>query len=61
MKIEEGMILVPNMNNMDNTKLRVVQVGMGRVFCETLDGEYVGNINDSNDYEDVLYYYDIVQ
>lgn len=61
MKIEEGTILVPNMNNMDNTKLRVLQVGMGRVLCETLDGEYVGNINDSNDYEDVLYYYDIAQ
>lgn len=61
MKIEEGMILVPNINNMDDTKLRVVQVGMGRVFCETLDGKYVGSINDSNDYEDVLYYYDIMQ
>ena len=55
------MILVPNINNMDDRKLRVIQVGMGRVCCETLDVEYVGDINASNNCEDVLYYYDIAQ
>ena len=59
MKIKEGMILVPNLNNMNDEAYRVVRVGMGRVICETLDGKYVGDINNSLDCDDVLYYYNI--
>lgn len=59
MRIKEGMILTPNINNMDNTVLKVVQVGFGRVYCETLDGEFVGDINDTNNCDDVLDYYNI--
>lgn len=55
----------PNMNNMEyafgdrGERLKVDQVGMGRVFCTNVKtGEYVGDIGSP---EEVEYYYDVVK
>lgn len=63
--LQEGMIIKPNENNMEyyfdgkDERLRIVQIGMDRVFAEDMiTGEYVGLIGN---YEEVEYYYDIVE
>lgn len=63
--LQEGMIIKPNENNMEyyfdgkGERLRIVQIGMGRVFAENIKtGEYVGLIGN---YEEVEYYYEVVK
>lgn len=63
--LREGMIIKPNENNMEyyfngkNERLRIVQIGMGRVFAENINTvEYVGLLGN---YEEVEYYYDVVK
>lgn len=63
--LREGMIIKPNENNMEyyfngkDERLRIVQIGMGRVFTENINtGEYVGLLGN---YEEVEYYYDVVK
>lgn len=63
--LRENMIIKPNENNMEyyfngkDERLRIVQIGMGRVFAENINtGEYVGLLGN---YEEVEYYYDIVK
>ena len=63
--LREGMIIKPNENNMEyyfngkDERLRIVQIGMGRVFAENINtGEYVGLLGN---YEEVEYYYDVVK
>ena len=63
--LREGMLIKPNENNMEyyfngkDERLRIVQIGMGRVFAENINtGEYVGLLGN---YEEVEYYYDIVK
>lgn len=63
--LREGMIIKPNENNMEyyfngkNERLRIVQIGMGRVFAENINtGKYVGLLGN---YEEVEYYYDVVK
>lgn len=63
--LQEGMVIKPNENNMEyyfnekNERLRIVQIGMDRVFAEDVrTGEYLGEIGN---YEEVEYYYDVVR
>ena len=63
--LQEGMIIKPNENHMEyyfngkNERLKIVQIGMDRVFAENIEtGEYVGLIGD---YKEVEYYYDVVK
>ena len=63
--LEEGMILKPNFNNMEfhfgdkDERLRIDQVGMGRVFCTDLNtGENLGDIGNPKEVE---FYYDVVK
>lgn len=58
------MILKPNINNMEfsfgnkDERLKIEQVGMGRVFCTNLNaGEYIGDIGTPKEIE---FYYDVV-
>ena len=63
--LHEGMIIKPNENNMEYyfdgkvERLRIVQIGMGRVFAENVrTGEYLGEIGN---YEEIEYYYNVVK
>ena len=59
------MIIKPNENNMEyyfdrkGERLRIVQIGMGRVFAENVrTGKYLGEIGN---YEEIEYYYNVVK